>query len=152
MKFLKAVRLDDSDERVLAAEGGAAVDGEWVVAGGYAVCDPARGHRVPQCHCESTFVAVGSRRRCTIAEVAELDPAMHEQLRAVLIRHFMEDLGAPSAEAARSVAEEELSYTADLAAGFPEEVWITVQREATPDGVGERYSVFNRLMIGAHKL
>ena len=45
-----------------------------------------------------------------------------------------------------------MSYTADLAAGFPDEVWITVRREATEEGLGERYSVFKRLMIGAHKL
>ena len=37
MKFLKAVRLDDSDARILAEEAGAAKDGEWVVSGGYAV-------------------------------------------------------------------------------------------------------------------
>src|SRR5688572_2718597 len=152
MKFLKAVRLDDSDERILAPEGGAAHDGEWVVTGGYAVCDLARGHREPQCHCESTFVAVGSRRRCTLAEVVEIDPATYEELLESLVRHFMQELGAPSEDVARSAAEEELRYTADLAAGFPAEVWITVKREATVEGVGERYSAFKRLMIGAHKL
>ncbi len=152
MRFLKAVRLDDSDERILASEGGAAEAGAWVVSGGYAVCDPARGHRTLQCHCESTFVAVASRRRCTIAEIVEIDPATYEGLKEALVRHFVDDLGAPSEEAARSVAEEELSYTAELASGFPEEVWITVKREATEEGVGERYSAFKRLMIGAHKL
>jgi hypothetical protein len=152
MKFLRAVRLDDSDERILAAEGGAATAGEWVVSGGYAVCDLAQGHRLPQCHCESTFVAVASRRRCTIAEVAEMDPATYEQLRDALVRHFVEELGAPSPESARSAADEELAYTAELASDFPEEVWITVKREPTADGVGERYSIFKRLMIGAHKL
>ena len=152
MKFLKAVRLDDSDERILAAEGGAAAGGEWVVSGGYAVCDLTHGHRAPQCHCESTFVAVASRRRCTIAEVVEIDPATYGQLKDALVHHFVEDLCAPSLEAAISAAEEELSYTADLAAGFPDEVWITVRRETTEEGLGERYSVFKRLMIGAHKL
>jgi hypothetical protein len=152
MKFLKAVRLDDSDERILAAEGGAAQNGEWVVSGGYAVCDPARGHRTPQCHCESTFVAVASRRRCTIAEVVEIDAATYDSLTQTLARHFVQELGAPSPEAASTVAEEEMTYTADLAAGFPEEVWITVRREPTEEGVGERYSVFKRLMIGTHKL
>ena len=152
MKFLKAVRLDDSDERILSGQGGAATDGEWVVSGGYAVCDLSQGHRAPQCHCESTFVAVASRRRCTIAEVVEIDPATYEQLKAALVRHFVEDLGAPSPEVAGSAAEEEMSYTADLAEGFPAEVWITVRREGTAEGLGERYSVFKRLMIGAHKL
>jgi hypothetical protein len=31
-------------------------------------------------------------------------------------------------------------------------VWVTVKREPTADGVGERYSVFKRLLIGTHKL
>ena len=152
MNFLKAVRLDDSDARVLADEGGAAADGEWLVSGGYAVCDLAHGHRSPQCHCDTTFIAAGSRRRASIAEVAEIDPPAYEALKQALVRHFHEDLGAPTLEAAHAAAEDECAYTADLAGGFPKDVWITVKREPTADGVGERYAVFRRLMIGTHKL
>ena len=152
MKFLKAVRLDDSDARIYAGEGGAAADGEWVVSGGYAVCDLAAGHCRPHCHCDTTFIGVTSHGRCTLAEVADIDPATLAQLSAQLTQHLIDDLGAPSLAAAQRVAEEECAYTADLAAGFPTDVWITVKREPTPDGVGERYSVFRRLMIGAHKL
>jgi len=152
MRFLKAVRLDDSDDRVLESEGGAAADGEWVVTGGYAVCDLAHGHRTARCHCDTTFVAAGARRRCTIAEVADIEDAAYERLKQTLARHFLEDLGAPSPEAAAVAAEDECTYTAELAASFPTEVWITVKREKTDEGVGERYSVFKRLMIGTHKL
>lgn len=152
MKFLKAVRLDDSDDRILAGDGGAAEDGEWVVTGGYAVCDLARGHRTPRCHCDTTFLAAGARRRCTLAEVVAIDEAAYEQVKHALARHFLEDLDAPSPEAALAAAEDECAYTADLAGGFPAEAWITVRREPTQDGVGERYSVFRRLVIGSHKL
>ena len=152
MKLLKAVRLDDSDARILAASGGAAANGEWVVSGGYAVCGLDPGHRTPGCRCDTTFVAAGSRRRCTLAEVADIDAATYEQLKAALARHFLDELGAPSPEAARAAAADECAYTADLAGGFPADVWITVKREPTEDGVGERYSVFKRLMIGSHKL
>lgn len=151
MKFLKAVRLDDSDDRLLAETGGAAVDGEWVVSGGYAVCDLAAGHRAARCRCDSTFIAAGSGRRCTIAEVAEIEEPVYEAIQERLALHFLE-LGAPTAEAAQAAAADECAYTADLAGGFPSDVWITVKREATEDGVGERYSVFKRLMIGIHKL
>lgn len=151
MRFLRAVRLDDSDAHLLS-EGGAAEDGEWLVSGGYAVCDLARGHRAARCRCDSTFVAAGSARRCTIAEVAEIDEPEYERLKALLAEYFLEALGAPSLEAATAAAEDECAYTADLAAGFPPEVWITVKREPTADGVGERYTVFKRLMIGSHKL
>jgi hypothetical protein len=152
VKFLKAVRLDDSDDRVLDDEGGAAAGGEWVVSGGYAACDLAHGHRTPRCHCDTTFVAAGTRRRCTIAEVADIEEAAYEQVKQALARHLLEDLGAPSAEAAATAAEDECAYTRELAESFPTEVWITVKREPTEDGVGERYSVFKRLMIGTHKL
>jgi hypothetical protein len=152
MRFLKAVRLDDSDDRILADEGGAAADGEWVVSGGYAVCDLAHGHRTPQCHCDTTFLAAGAPPRCTIAEVANIDAAAYEQLKQALARHFFQDLGAPTPEAAAAAAEDECAYTAELAEGFPTEVWVTVKREPTADGVGERYSVFKRLLIGTHKL
>jgi hypothetical protein len=152
MKFLKAVRLDDSDDRVLEGEGGAAADGEWVVSGGYAVCDLAHGHRSPRCHCDTTFVAVGARRRCTIAEVADIEESAYEQVKQALARHLLDDLGAPSPEAATAAAKDECNYTRELAGSFPAEVWITVKREPTADGVGERYSVFKRLMIGTHKL
>lgn len=152
MRFLKAVRLDDSDARLLAQAGGAAEDGEWVVSGGYAACDLARGHRTPGCRCDSTFVAAGALRRCTIAEITEIDEASYRQVREVLVRHFLDELGAPTAEAAIAAADDECAYTADLAGGFPAEVWITVQREPAEDGMGERYTVFKRLMIGSHKL
>lgn len=153
MKFLKAVRLDDSDARIYAGEGaGAATDGEWVVSGGYAVCDLAAGHCRPRCHCDTTFVGVASHGRCTIAEVADIEPATFAQLSEHLTQHFLDDLGAPSREVAQRAAEEECTYTAELAAGFPADVWITVKRQPTPDGLGERYAVFKRLMIGAHKL
>jgi len=152
MKFLKAVRLDDSDAHLLADLGGAAADGEWVVSGGYAVCGLDKGHLAPGCRCDTTFVAAGSRRRCTLAEVADIDAAAYEGLKELLARHFLDDLGAPSPEAARAAAEDECAYTADLASGFPADVWISVKREPTADGVGERYSVFKRLIIGSHKL
>src|SRR6202008_588785 len=105
-------------------------------SGGYAVCDLATGHRVPRCRCDSTFVAAGARRRCTIAEVADIEAAAYERVRDALARHFLEELGAPTPEAARAAAEDECAYTADLAGGFPSDVWITVEREATEDGVG----------------
>lgn len=151
MKFLRAVRLDDSDARVLARDG-AADDGEWVVSGGYAVCDLARGHRAPRCHCDSTFIAAGSGRRCTISEVVEIEKAEYERVKGLLAQYLLDSFGAPSFEAAQAAAEDECAYTADLAEGFPLDVWITVRREPSADGVGERYSVFKRLMIGSHKL
>jgi uncharacterized protein DUF6505 len=151
-KLLRAVRLDDSDEHVFRSCG-AARDGEPVVTGGYAVCDFANApHCDPPCHCQASFVAVASRARCSIAEVVEASDAELEAQVDALAWHLVRDWGAPSWEAARRVAEEEVRHTAEVCETLAPEVWITVSREARPGGgaLDERYSVYDRLLVGAH--
>ena len=153
-KLLRAVRLDDSDTSVFQACG-AAQEGEWVVTGGFAACDFDTAPRCePRCHCEASFVAVGSRRRCTIAEVAEATDAEVEQVTDALAWHLVRGWGAPSWEVAREVAEEEVRHTGEVCETLEPEVWITVKR-ARRDGdraLEEQYAVYDRLMIGAHAL
>jgi len=151
MKFLKSVLLDDSDRRVFGAKGVAA-DDEWVVSGGYAVAARSADGKITLDHRDNSFIGVASHGRCSIAEVCEIDPADYRALIDSLAGHFRADLGAPSLEAASAAAEDECAYTADLCESFSPAVWITVRREETADGIGERYSVFERLMVGAHKL
>ncbi len=151
MKFLKAVRLDDSDDRVFG-HGGAAIADEWVVSGGYAVAAPGAPMRAESRHRDNAFIGVASHGRCTIAEICEIDAAAYRDVVTQLARHFLDDLGAPTPAAATSAAEDECAYTADLCESFSPEVWITVTREETADGLGEHYCIYGRLMIGAHRL
>lgn len=153
-KLLRAVRLDDSDEHVFRACG-AARDGEWVSTGGFAACQFDSAPRCdPPCHCESSFVAVGSRTRCSIAEVVEASEADLETQADALAWHLVKDWGAPSWEAARDLAAEELRHTAEVCETLAPEVWITVKRARRADGTAleEQYAVYDRLMIGAHNL
>jgi len=71
---------------------------------------------------------------------------------ATLTRHLLEDWGAPSLEAARAAAEDEVAYTVDLCESFSPEVWITVRRIVDQGAVKEHYSVFKRLLLGDHAL
>lgn len=153
-KLLRAVRLDESDEHVFRSCG-AAKEGDWVVSGGYAVCDFTNARRCePSCHCESSFVALESRARCSIAEVVEVTDAELEAHVDALAWHLVKGWGAPSWEEARRVAEEEVRHTAEVCETLAPQVWITVKREPSEDGsaVEEQYSVYDRLMIGAHAL
>ncbi|HSJ95700.1 MAG TPA: DUF6505 family protein [Myxococcota bacterium] len=153
-KLLRAVRLDDSDELVFRGCG-AADDGEWVVTGGYAVCDFESAPKCdPACHCEASFVALASRRRCTIAQVAEASDAEAAEQVEALAWHFVRAWGAPSWEAAHRLAEEELRHTMEVCETLAPEVWITVRRErrAGDGALEEQYAVYDRLMIGAHTL
>jgi hypothetical protein len=153
-KLLRAVRLDDSDDHLFPTHG-AARDGEWVVTGGYAVCDFANAPQCePRCHCESSFLALEARRRCSIAEVVEVTEdelqARAESLAWFLVRGW----GAPSWEVARRVAEEEVRHTADVCETLSPEVWITVKRTPRDAGAAldEQYDVYDRLLIGTHKV
>ena len=151
-KLLRAVRLDDSDQHVFRACG-AAADGAWVVSGGYAVCDFDTAPRCePACHCESSFVELASRGRCSVAEVVEVTEAELEEQVEALAWHLVRAWAAPSWEAARALAEEEIRHTAEVCEVLSPEVWITVKR-ARRDGDGaleEQYAVYDRLQIGAH--
>jgi hypothetical protein len=153
-KLLRAVRLDDSDDHVFRACG-AAKDGEAVVTGGYAVCDFMNAPKcAPSCHCESSFLAVGAKSRCSIAEVVEASAADVETQIDALAWHLVKVWGAPSWDAARRVAEDEVRHTAEVCETLAPEVWITVKREPNADGTAleEQYAVYDRLMIGAHNL
>jgi hypothetical protein len=152
-KFLKAVRLDDSDAELYKSTA-ACDENEWVTTGGFAVCNLAEGYRCePRCHCEASFTSVSRRARVSIAEVVEVEPRDLEIFKDQLTQHLLFDWKAPSFDAARAVAEEEVNYTAETAAGFANEAWITVKRSPGEDGaIDERYDQYQRLMIGAHQL
>ena len=153
-KLLRAVRLDDSDDSIFRGCG-AARDGEPVVSGGFAACDFDRAPQCdPPCHCESSFVAVASRARCSIAEVVEVGESDFEAQIDALAWHLVKAWNAPSWEAARAVAEEEVRHTAGVCETLAPEVWITVRRTRNAEGtaIEEQYSVYDRLMVGAHAL
>ncbi len=152
-KFLKAVRLDNSDAgRYL--QGGACDEDEWVTSGGFAVCNLSKGYRCdPPCHCDNSFLSLTRRTRCTLAEVVDVDDADIEIFKDQMTQHLLLDWKAPDYETARELAEEEICYTVDLAGSFPAEVWITVKRSPGPDGaIEEKYDQYDRLLLGAHKL
>jgi hypothetical protein len=138
-KLLRAVRLDDSDDRVFR-EFGAAKDGEPVVTGGFAGC-------------HSSFLAITSRARCSIAEVREVSDEEVEAETEAFAWHLVRGWSAPSWEAARRLAEDEIRHTAEVCETLAPEVWITVKRSQGADGnLEEQYQVYDRLMIGAHDL
>ena len=140
-KLLRAVRLDDSDQNVFRSCG-AAADGEPVVTGGYAVCQFDTSPRCdPPCHCAVSFIAIGSRARCSIAEVVE---TQEERGGGRHLAWPRQGLGRPSWEAARGVAEGEIRHTAKSARLAPE-VGHGEKREARRRNcAGRAYSVYDR--------
>ncbi|MEI6738487.1 MAG: DUF6505 family protein, partial [Pseudomonadota bacterium] len=144
-KFLKAVRLDDSDAELYATSAACDED-EWVCTGGFTVCDLASGYRCePRCYCDTSFLSITRRARVTLAEVVDVNVADLEIFKDQLAQHLLFDWKAPDFETARAIAEEEIDYTTETASGFPTEVWITVKRSPGIDGaIDEKYDQYER--------
>ncbi len=86
--------------------------------------------------------------------MVEASEADFEQAVDSLAWHLVKGWGAPSWEAARGLAEEEMRHTSEVCETLAPEVWITVKRSRSADGAAleEQYQVYDRLMIGAHTL
>ena len=152
MRFLRAVRLPARDGELGRAHE-LLNEGDWVVSGGFAICDLGTGvHRHPECRCDTSFLGLASHKRCSVAEVVEIDEQVYRDHVEALARHLLYEWGAPSLEVARAAAEDEVAYTVDLCRDFSLEAWITVQRWIEGGDIKENYSVFKRLLIGDHEL
>ena len=96
-------------------------------------------------------MSIASRSRCTIAEVVEVSDADLEAHIDAFAWQLVKGWNAPSFEAARALAEDEVRHTAEVCETLSPEVWITVKRERRADGnLDEQYSVYDRLLIGTH--
>ncbi len=69
-----------------------------------------------------------------------MEPAELEALEVALAEHFVAVYGAPSVEAARGVAAEELAQMIELCEDHDPNTLLAVSRELTEAGVREQYS------------
>ena len=73
--------------------------------------------------------------------VTALEPDEADRLADLLAAHFVTFYGAPSPEAARPVAAEEIAQMAELCEDHAPNTLLTVSRELTRAGVREAYRV-----------
>ncbi len=145
MKLLRTIRLDKSDTFVFAR---AAEPGEWATPGGFMFWDgdPATLDGKTRAAFRSGFLGLGSFGWSTLAEVAEITPDALATITESLARMLMEQHGAPSLEAARAAAAEEIAFAASLAEHPPGTV-IALQRAVDDDGtVRERFRTIKTVL------
>ncbi|MGY6518725.1 MAG: DUF6505 family protein [Lysobacteraceae bacterium] len=137
MKFLRAVRLDDSDDQVYLA---AARAGEPVVTGSFLWTfsndDPAgfRGKRLNAFR--SGFLGTESFGHCTLAAVGEVTDTEFRQIVERIAAYMVEHYGAPSTVAALPRAREEAEYAASLCDRDPGHL-IALEREVVLEEISE---------------
>ena len=147
MKLARAIHFDDSDQRVYANP---ARTGEWCVSGGFEFSDWTEADltgKARQAFSNGWF-GLETAGRVTFVAVTQVEPAEIDRLTDLLAQHFVTFYGAPSLEAARPVATEELEQMADLCADHKPNTLLTVAREITEAGVRETFRTIEASAAG----
>ncbi len=137
MKLPRAIRLDPSDTFVFDR---AAEPGEWVVSGVFMF----NGHDVRTLKAKekiafrSGWLGIQSFGWSTLAIVTEITPGERESALQALASRIHEVFNAPSLEAARGAAEEELAFAASLCEQPPHTL-LAVQRTFEDGEIRERF-------------
>ncbi len=140
MNLARAIHLDDSDRNVFFSP---ARTGEWCLSGGFEFSDWTEADLTGKARqaFSNGWLGLETFGRATFVAVTPIEDTEYAGLIDRLAQHFVEIYGAPSLEAARGVAEDELRYMAELCAGHGENVLLAVHRELDEDGVRESYRV-----------
>jgi uncharacterized protein DUF6505 len=113
VKLLRTIRLDPSDTFVFER---AAEPGEWAVPGGFAFAtlDVTGLEGKKRAAFRSGFLGIDSLGWSTLVQVVEASAQDRAAAVDLLARRLVERFGAPSLEAARAAAEEEIGFAASI--------------------------------------
>ena len=139
IKFLRVMRLDDSDEHVYPT---AAQQGELAVTGSllfsFAEEDPETWSGKRKQAFRTGFLGLDSFGWSTIVEIAEVPEAQFEHAVRMLAHHLVEHYGAPSLAEAMPYARQEAEYAAGLCEDPPGTL-LMVERHADDEGIHEAF-------------
>ncbi|SNR62011.1 DUF6505 family protein [Puniceibacterium sediminis] len=140
MKLARAIHFDESDTRVFQNP---ARTGEWCLSGGFEFSNWSEGDLVGKARqaFSNGWFGIETCGRVSFVAVTQLEPSERETLIASLAQHFVDTYGAPSADAARPVATEEIDQMIALCDDHAPNTLLTVARELTEAGVRETFRV-----------
>lgn len=138
MKLARAIHFDESDMNVFASP---ARTGEWCISGGFEFSDWGEGDLTGKARqaFANGWLGLETGGRVTFVAVTQLEKPELETLTALLAQHFVTYYGAPSIDAAKPVAAEELAQMVELCEDHAPNTLLTVARELTESGVREAY-------------
>ena len=140
MKLARAIHFDESDRHVFHSP---ARTGEWCIAGGFEFSNWGAGDlegKARQAFANG-WLGLETFGRVTFVAVTQIEPAEQAQITQNLAEHFVQFYGAPSAEAALGVAQDELAHMSELCDEHDPNTLLTVARELTEAGVHEAFRV-----------
>lgn len=140
MKLARAIHFDESDMNVFHSP---ARTGEWCISGGFEFSDWGEGDLTGKARqaFSNGWLGVETFGRVTFVAVTQIEPVEQTSLTEALARHFVQVYGAPSLEAASSVAKEEIAHMLELCEEHRPNTLLTVSRDLTDAGVKEVFRV-----------
>jgi len=140
MNLARAIHFDESDTLVFHSP---ARTGEWAISGGFEFSNWGEGDLAGKARqaFANGWLGLETFGRVTFVAVTKIEPAEFEGLVDSLAQHFVNIYGAPSVEAARPVALDELTHMVELCDGHDANTLLTVARELAESGVAEAYRV-----------
>ena len=140
MKLARAIHFDESDTRVFHNP---ARTGEWCISGGFEFSNWSEADLVGKAKqaFSNGWLGCETFGRVSFVAVTQIEPQEKDAIAGLLAQHFVDIYGAPSLDAARAVALEEIDQMAELCADHAPNTLLTVARELTEAGVREAYRV-----------
>ena len=138
-KLPKTLRLDESDTHVFQC---AAPAGEWAIPGGFefAEWDIETLSSKQRFAFAQGFLGLGSFGRSTVVSVASASAEDREAATDTLAAHLRDRYGAPSQEAARAAAAQEIAFAEELCEGLSVNRLLMVERDLDDGGqIVERF-------------
>jgi Family of unknown function (DUF6505) len=153
LKLPRTIRLDPSDTFVFERP---AEPGEWAVTGTFLFWDEDVAALAGKARAafRAGFVGVESLGFSTLVVVTAATEADKESAVTSLARHIQERLGAPSLEAARAAAREEVDFAASLCQGEADTI-VALHRTFENGKIREQFRTLNRrdsALAGADRL
>ena len=140
MNLARAIHFDDSDTRVFHSP---ARTGEWCISGGFEFSNWGESDLTGKARqaFSNGWLGLDTFGRVSFVAVTQVEQAEVEALTGALAAHFVAIYGAPSVEAARDVAADEMRHMADLCDGHAPNTLLTVARNLSDGGVVESFRV-----------
>lgn len=138
MKLARTIRLDESDENVFEHPADA---GEWAISGGFEFAnwsDDDLTGKQRQAFANG-WLSLESGGRASFVAVADILESEYTALVDHLAERFVAEFGAPSVEAARPVALEELEHMRHMCEDHVDNTLLMVSRTLEAVGVHEAY-------------
>lgn len=138
MNLARAIHFDESDTQVFHNP---ARTGEWAVSGGFEFSNWGEGDLTGKARqaFANGWLGLETFGRVTFVAVTKVEEAEYDALVDLLAQHFVDIYGAPSVEAARPVARDELGHMVELCEGHDPNTLLSVARELSEAGVAEAF-------------